>query len=76
MTASRRSRGCPLIAGKSIVDVRLGGEIEKLFWAFSVQNLFNVKYLEYAIASAFVFGTYNAYPLRGRTYMVKAGVIF
>ena len=41
-----------------------------------VQNLFNVDYYDYAIASTFALGTYNAYPLPGRTVMARAGVKF
>jgi iron complex outermembrane receptor protein len=66
----------PLIPGRTLVDVRIGGEIDKFFWSFAVQNVFDVQYFEYAIASAFTFGTYNAYPLPGRTYMARAGVTF
>jgi iron complex outermembrane receptor protein len=66
----------PLIPGKTVVDVRIGGEIEKFFWSFAVQNVFNVLYFEYATASAFTFGTYNAYPLPGRTFMARAGMTF
>ena len=72
----------PRIPASRIVDVRLGGEIEKFFWSFAVQNLFNVSYFDYAIASPYPYGfasqlnTYNAYPLPGRTYMLKAGVSY
>ena len=72
----------PLIPGFTLVDVRIGGTYEQFFWAFSVQNLFNVHYFEYAI-SALDFltglpsvGTYSAYPLPGRTFMAKAGMKF
>jgi iron complex outermembrane receptor protein len=70
----------PLIPAHTIVDLRIGGEIDKFFWSFAVQNLFDVEYFDYAIASPFPFGfgstlgTYNAYPQPGRTYMVRAGV--
>ena len=66
----------PLIPGTTVVDVRIGGEIDKFFWSFSVQNVFNVLYFDYAIASAFTFGTYNAYPLPGRTFLARAGMKF
>jgi iron complex outermembrane receptor protein len=66
----------PKIPGVTVVDVRLGGEKDKFFWSVSVQNVFNVLYFDYAIASAFTFGTYNAYPLPGRTYLARAGVKF
>jgi iron complex outermembrane receptor protein len=70
----------PLIPAHTVVDVRIGGEIEKFFWSFAVQNLFDVDYFDYAIASPFpqgfgsTLGTFNAYPQPGRTYMLKAGV--
>ena len=72
----------PKIPASTTVDVRLGGEIEKFFWSFAVQNIFDVKYFDYAIASPYPFGfasqlnTYNAYPLPGRTYMLRAGMTY
>lgn len=72
----------PLIPAHTVVDVRLGGEVGKFTWAVSVQNLFNAQYFDYAVASPFPFGfasaigTYNAYPLPGRTFMVTAGATF
>jgi iron complex outermembrane receptor protein len=72
----------PLIPAHTVVDVRLGGEVEKFYWSVSVQNLFNAQYFDYAVASPFPFGfgssigTYNAYPQPGRTYMVRAGATF
>ena len=66
----------PLIPGKAMVDVRIGGEIEKFFWSVAVQNLFDTIFYEYAIAIAFTFGTYSAYPLPGRTFLVRAGKQF
>lgn len=66
----------PLIPGTTVVDLRVGGEIDKFFWSISVQNVFNVLYFEYAVASTFTFGTYNAYPLPGRTFLARAGVMF
>ena len=64
----------PHIPGQTIVDARLGGEYKGFTWSFAVQNVFDVKYFEYAVASAFVIGRYNAYPLPGRTFLAKAGV--
>ena len=71
-----------LIPGQTLFDVRIGGEYERFFWSFSVQNLFDVHYFEYAISSIDfltnlpVVGTYNAYPLPGRTFLAKAGMKF
>jgi iron complex outermembrane receptor protein len=66
----------PLIPAHTTVDLRLGGELKNLFWSVAVQNLFNVLYFDYAVASSATFGRYNAYPLPGRTYLVKAGATF
>ena len=66
----------PMIPAHTVVDVRLGGVVDRFTWSVSVQNLFNALYFDYAVASAFTLGTYNAYPLPGRTYMVKAGATF
>ncbi len=66
----------PPIPAHTTVDLRLGGEMKNLFWSVAVQNLFNVEYFDYAVASSATFGRYNAYPLPGRTFMVKAGATF
>ena len=75
----------PMIPAHTLVDVRLGGEVEnpfgpgplsKAFWSVAVQNLFDADYFDYAVASATTYGTYNAYPMPGRSYMVRAGVTF
>jgi iron complex outermembrane receptor protein len=63
-----------LIPGKTLVDARIGGEYDKFIWSLSVQNVFNVNYFEYAIASTFTPGNYSAYPLPGRTVLAKVGV--
>lgn len=66
----------PLIPAYTTLDVRLGGQAQNLFWSVTVQNLFNALYFDYAVASSATFGRYNAYPLPGRTFMVKAGATF
>ena len=58
------------------VDLKLSGAYEHFFWSLSVNNLFNALYYDYAIASTFTPGRFSAYPLPGRTYMVKAGATF
>jgi iron complex outermembrane receptor protein len=68
--------GQPLIPANATVDLKLSGEYQNLFWSLSVANLFNALYYDYALASAFTSGRFNAYPLPGRTYMVRAGVTF
>jgi iron complex outermembrane receptor protein len=64
------------IPGDATVDFKLSGEYQHFFWSLSVNNLFNALYYDYAIASAFTDGRFSAYPLPGRTYMVKAGATF
>jgi iron complex outermembrane receptor protein len=64
----------PLIPAHAIVDLRIGGEAKNVFWSFAVRNLFDVKYFDYAVASASTFGTFNAYPQPGRTYMARLGI--
>ena len=66
----------PTIPAHTTVDLRLGGEYQHLFWSASVQNLFDVQYFDYAVASSATYGRYNAYPLPGRTFMVKAGLTY
>lgn len=68
----------PLTPTYTLVDVRLGGDIDRYFWSVAVQNLFNADYFDYAIASAgtdaFNIGVFNAYPQPGRTFLLRAGV--
>jgi iron complex outermembrane recepter protein len=66
----------PMIPAHTTLDLRLGGQVKNLFWSVAVQNVFNVLYFDYAVASSATFGRYNAYPLPGRTFMVKGGVTF
>jgi iron complex outermembrane recepter protein len=70
------NRRGPMIPGDATVDFKLSGEYQRFFWSLSVNNLFNRLYYDYAIASTFTDGRFNAYPLPGRTYMVKAGATF
>ena len=69
----------PMIPSYNLVDVRLGGQIEQFFWSVAVLNLFNVQYFDYAMASPYpegpgsLLGTYNAYPLPGRTVLLRLG---
>lgn len=65
-----------LIPANATVDFKLSGEYQRFFWSLSVNNVLNALYYDYAIASAFTEGRFSAYPLPGRTYMVKAGASF
>ncbi|MFL6826130.1 MAG: TonB-dependent receptor [Bradyrhizobium sp.] len=64
------------IPANATIDLKLSGEYQRFFWSLSVNNVFNALYYDYAIASAFTEGRFSAYPLPGRTYMVKAGATF
>jgi iron complex outermembrane recepter protein len=64
------------IPADATVDLKLSGAYEHFFWSLSVNNVFDAQYYDYAIASSFTPGRFSAYPLPGRTYMVKAGATF
>jgi iron complex outermembrane receptor protein len=64
------------IPADATIDLKLSGAYEHFFWSFSVNNVFNALYYDYAIASTFTPGRFSAYPLPGRTYMLKAGATF
>ena len=66
----------PTIPGHTLVDLRLAGRIEWAHWSLAVNNLLDAKYFDYGIASSGTFGTYNAYPLPGRTLMARIGASF
>ncbi|HEX9450199.1 MAG TPA: TonB-dependent receptor [Burkholderiales bacterium] len=66
----------PLIPANATIDFKLSGQYEHFFWSVSVNNVLNALYYDYAIASAFTDGRFSAYPLPGRTYLVKAGATF
>jgi iron complex outermembrane receptor protein len=65
-----------LIPANATVDFKLSGEYDRYFWSLSVNNVFNALYYDYAVASSFTDGRFAAYPLPGRTYMLKSGVTF
>jgi iron complex outermembrane receptor protein len=66
----------PLIPANATIDFKLSGEYDRYFWSFSVNNVFNALYYDYAIASAFTPDKFSAYPLPGRTFLLKAGATF
>ena len=50
------------IPSHAVFDVRIGGEIDKFFWSFAVQNLFDRKYFDYGLDASFTFlGTHLQY---------------
>ncbi|MBR1151491.1 TonB-dependent receptor [Bradyrhizobium sp. JYMT SZCCT0428] len=64
------------IPADATIDFKLSGAYQHFFWSVSVNNVLNALYYDYAIASTFTDGRFSAYPLPGRTYMVKAGATF
>ena len=64
------------IPASATADLKLSGAYQHFFWSLSVNNLLNALYYDYAVASSFTPGRFSAYPLPGRTYMVKAGATF
>ncbi|QWG23880.1 TonB-dependent receptor [Bradyrhizobium sediminis] len=64
------------IPASATIDFKLSGEYEHFFWSLSVNNILDALYYDYAVASSFTAGRFSAYPLPGRTYMVKAGATF
>jgi iron complex outermembrane receptor protein len=66
------------IPADATIDFKLSGAYEHFFWSLSVNNVLNALYYDYAIASTnpFTPGRFSAYPLPGRTYMLKAGATF
>jgi iron complex outermembrane recepter protein len=64
------------IPASATVDLKLSGTYDRFFWSAAVINLFDAQYYDYAIASTFTPGRFAAYPLPGRTFMVRAGATF
>jgi iron complex outermembrane receptor protein len=64
------------IPANGTIDLKLGGRYERYFWSLSANNVLNALYYDYAIASTFTDGRFSAYPLPGRTYLLKAGATF
>lgn len=67
----------PLMPSVVLVDLKVSGVIDMFNWSLTVQNLMNKEnYFDYGIASATTYGTYNAYPMPGRTFAGKIGIKF
>jgi len=75
MDNDQENKALPIPANAT-VDFKLSGAYDRFFWSLSVNNLFNALYYDYAVASSFTEGRFNAYPLPGRTALLKAGVTF
>ena len=66
----------PKTPGFGVFDIRIGGEADRFSWSAAVHNAFDRKYFDYAVASAFTPGRYSAYPLAGRTFLLRVGATF
>ncbi len=66
----------PEIPGYTLVNLKLGGKYKSFLWSTSLNNVFDADYYDYAVASSTTYGTYNAYPLPGRTFLLEAGMEF
>jgi iron complex outermembrane receptor protein len=64
------------VPADATVDMKISGAVDHFFWSFTVNNLLNALYYDYAVASAFIPLKYAAYPLPGRSYLLRAGVTF
>lgn len=64
-----------MIPSRTLVDVRLGGELDQFFWSVSVQNLLNERSYDYALdTSSPGFPFVSFYPQPGRTFLLRAGM--
>ena len=58
----------------TLVDLKVGGELDHFFWSAAVQNVFDREYYDYGLDTSFPgFPFFSFYPQPGRTFMVKAG---
>ena len=58
------------------VNFSITSKFNKFFSTFSVNNIFDVKYHNYAVASSSTLGSYNAYPEPGREIIFSLGSKF
>jgi len=63
----------PTIPGYALVDAKIGGPLYGFTWSAEVANLLDRDYYDYGVASTTTLGTYNAYPLPGRTVLLRLG---
>ena len=59
-----------------ITNLSLNSKFGKYFGNISINNIFNEKYHNYAVASSSTVGTYNAYPEPGREIILSLGMKF
>ena len=59
-----------------IVNMSITSKYGKFFSTLSINNIFDEKYHNYAVASSSTLGTYNAYPETGREIILSLGIKF
>ena len=59
-----------------IADVSIISKFSKFFSTLSINNIFDEKYHNYAVASSSTLGAYNAYPEPGREIILSLGTKF
>ena len=62
------------IPAYTLVDLKATREIGKVRVGFAINNLFDEKYFNYAVRSAFTPDRYAVYPLPGRTVGISAEI--
>ena len=58
------------------VNMSITSKFDKFFFTLSINNIFDEKYHNYAVASSSTLGTYNAYPEPGREIILSLGKKF
>lgn len=66
----------PRIPEQTTLDMKLSGEKGRFFYSAEALNLLNEEYFNYAVASTATAGRYNAYPMPGQSFMLRAGFSF
>ena len=59
-----------------IANISINSKLGRYFSSLSINNIFEEKYFNYAVASSSTQGTYNAYPEPGREITFSLGVKF
>ena len=77
MDGDEANTGAMMVPAHTVVDIRLGGEIDRFFWSLAVQNLFNQLYFDYGLDGSFPGNQFfSVYPLPSRTFLLQAGATF
>ena len=59
-----------------IANMSITSKFGKFFSTLSINNIFDEKYHNYAVASSSTLGAYNAYPEPGREIILSLGTKF